>query len=228
MFLQYEKDRSDAEMCQKFYRALQREDVVGVKASDFKKKTLRSRKSMDKKHDFASRRHKQADKSVMSGDYAKAMQSLLRVNSKVNLDAIEKTIRDSLPARSYDELSDNQRRLLFTYAHSSNDDYSLTVKDVLYQLRSCKKNRSPGIDGVTVERLSSVFLGGSADEACKRESLNDYVQLLNKRLKPDLTDAQKKTVKRKRNGYLAQLFWICLAAAFCFRVCSPGSRPDNG
>ena len=100
MFLQYqyEKDRPDAEMCQKFYRALQREDVMSVKASDFKKKTLRSRKSMDKKRDFASRRHKQADKSVMSGDYAKATQSLLRVNSKVNLDAIEKTIRDGLLA----------------------------------------------------------------------------------------------------------------------------------
>merc|ERR1711991_1032347 len=36
MFLQYEKDRPDADMCQKFCLALQREDVMSIKVSDFK------------------------------------------------------------------------------------------------------------------------------------------------------------------------------------------------
>ena len=177
---------------QKFHLALQREDAMSIKASDFKRKTIRSRKLMDKKHDFTSRRHKQADKNVMSGDSARAMQALLRVNSKVSLDAIESATRDSLPVRSYDELADDQRRLLFTHAQPSNDDYSLSVNDVLHQLRSSKRSRSPSVDGVTIERLSSVFLGGNTDEAHKRQSLNDYVQLLNKWLKSDLTDTQKK------------------------------------
>ena len=149
---------------------------------------------MDKKHDFTSRRHKQADKNVMSGDSARAMQALLRVNSRVNLDEIESAIRGSLPVRSYDELTDDQRQLLFTHAQPSNNDYSLSVNDALHQLRSSKRSRSPGIDGMTIERLSSVFLGGNTDETYKRQLLSDYAQLLNKRLKSDLADMQRKGV----------------------------------
>ena len=88
MLLQCEKSRPDVDLRQKLYLALQREDVLSIKASDFKRKSLRSKKLMDKKRDFTSRRHKQADKNVMSGDYARAMQALLRVNSRVNLDEI--------------------------------------------------------------------------------------------------------------------------------------------
>ena len=100
MFLQYEKDRPDAQMCQKFYHALQTEDVMSIKVSDFKKKSMRLKKSLDRKYDFLSRCYNQADKNVISGDYAKAMQSLLKINSRVNLETIEKTIKDSLPARN--------------------------------------------------------------------------------------------------------------------------------
>ena len=81
----------------------------------------------------------------MSGDYARAMQALLRVNSRVNLDEIESAIRGSLPVRSYDELTDDQRQLLFTHAQPSNNDYSLSVNDALHQLRSSKRSRSPGM-----------------------------------------------------------------------------------
>ena len=34
MFLQYEKDRPDIQMCQKLYHALQTEDVMSIKVSD--------------------------------------------------------------------------------------------------------------------------------------------------------------------------------------------------
>ena len=81
MFLQYEKDRPDIQMCQKLYHALQTEDVMSIKVSDFKRKSMKVKKLLDKKCDFLSRRYNQADKSVRSGDYANAMQSLLKINS---------------------------------------------------------------------------------------------------------------------------------------------------
>ena len=160
--------------------------------SDFKKKTVRVRNSLEKKYDFRSRCYKEADKNVVSGDYSRAMQSLLKIDSKVNLGAIENTIKDSLPPRNYAELSQNQRQTLFTHAHSSNDQCLLTVNDVLQQLKTSKKNRSPGVDGMTIEHLNSIFLGGNTDDAYKREILDNYVQFLNKCLKSELTDNQKK------------------------------------
>ena len=45
---------------------------------------------------------------------------------------------------------------------------------------------------MSVERLSSVFLGGNRDEPYKREALCDYATLLSKRSKSDLADGQKR------------------------------------
>ena len=121
---------------------LQAEDVMSIKASDLKKKTVKVKKSLDRRHDFRSRRYREADKSVVSGDYSKATQPLLKVNSRVNLEAIESAIKDSSPPRGYNELSQAQRQTLFTRAQSSNDERLLTVNDVLQQLKSSKKSRS--------------------------------------------------------------------------------------
>ena len=49
---------------------------------------------MDRRYDFRSRCYKEADKNVISGDYSKAMQSLLKIDSRVNLGAIKNTIKD--------------------------------------------------------------------------------------------------------------------------------------
>ena len=96
MYLQYEKSRPDVRMCSKLYQALQSEDAMSIKASDFKKETVRVKKSLVRRYDFRSRRYKEADKSVevVSGDYSKAMQSLLKIDSRVNLGAIKNTIKD--------------------------------------------------------------------------------------------------------------------------------------
>ena len=81
------------------------------------------------------------------------------------------------------------------YSHVDPSDTSplITTKDVLYQLRRIRKNRSPGVDGMSIEHLISIFLGGNRDEIFKREVLNDYVGFLNKWLKSDLTDSQRKS-----------------------------------
>ena len=94
MHLQYEKNRPDIRMRSKFYQALQSEDAMSIKASDFKKKAVRVKTSLDRRCDFRSRRYKEADKSVISGDCSKAMQSLLKIDSRVNLGAIKNTIKD--------------------------------------------------------------------------------------------------------------------------------------
>ena len=46
------------------------------------------------------------------------------------------------------------------------------------QLRRLKKNRSPGVDGFTVERLASVFLGGDRNIQLRDDLLTDYVLFL--------------------------------------------------
>ena len=62
------------------------------------------------------------------------MESLLRVNSKANLSAIENAIKESLPPRSYNELNLDQRQDLFAYVESSSDDFLLTLNDEVYYI----------------------------------------------------------------------------------------------
>ena len=95
------------------------------------------------------------------------MESLLRINSKL-FQHYENVINESLPSRNYSELSVDQRQELFTYVDSSSDDFRLTTNDVLHQLKKIKKNRSPGLDGMT-EHLNSIFLG-NRDDAYKKEN----------------------------------------------------------
>ena len=67
-----------------------------------------------------------------------------------------------------------------------------------------KKNRSPRLDGMTVEHLNSISLGGNRDDAYKRETLSDYVAFLNKWIKSDLTESKKKAFHSLR---LAAVPW---------------------
>ena len=41
-------------------------------------------------------------------------------------------------------------------------------------IKEVKKNRSPGIDGMTSEHLNSVFLGGNREDALEKVILVDY------------------------------------------------------
>jgi len=84
MFLQCNKNKPDEERCNSFYSILLSGDVLSIKVGDFKKKTMKVKNVLSKRYDFQSRRHRQADINVRNGDYSKAMESLLRINSKVN------------------------------------------------------------------------------------------------------------------------------------------------
>ena len=51
---------------------------------------------------------------------------------------------------------------------------------------------------MTIEHLNSIFLGGNRDDAYKKEILSDYVTFLNKCVKSDLTESQKKLLHSLR------------------------------
>ena len=99
MFLQYDGKIPDFEKCDMFYTKLRDGDVMSIKVGDFAKKSLKSHKLIQKKYDFKSRRHREADRSVRAGDYGKAMQALLKVDAKVKLQGVEDIIMESLPPR---------------------------------------------------------------------------------------------------------------------------------
>ena len=105
MLLQYNKSKPDEEKRSSFYSILLSGDALSVKVGDFKKKAMKVKNTLNKRLDFQSRRHRQADVDIRNGDYAKAMESLLRVNSKINFSAIENVINESLPLGNYNELS---------------------------------------------------------------------------------------------------------------------------
>ena len=60
------------------------------------------------------------------------------------------------------------------------------------QLKKLKKNRSPGVDGFTVEHLISVFLGGNRNVQLRNALLQDYVLFLKKFVAGQLTQHQLK------------------------------------
>ena len=89
------------------------------------------------------------------------MQALQRrLDVKVNLDNVSADIEASLPPRNLREMSIDLRREIFRHTDATAAVELITEDAVLKQLKKLKKNRSPGVDGFTVEHLISIFLGG--------------------------------------------------------------------
>ena len=80
------------------------------------------------------------------------------------------------------EASEELRSQLFTYTSSDVAVNLATEAAVLKQIKRIKQNRAPGVDGFTIERLSSLLLGGNRDNQLKDELLKEYTQLLQKLL----------------------------------------------
>ena len=57
---------------------------------------------------------------------------LLKVNARINVNTIEQNIKDSLPPRNHGELTDGQRRSLYSHVELSDASPLVTTKDVLY------------------------------------------------------------------------------------------------
>ena len=192
MFLQYDGQIPRFEKCDMFYAKLRDGDVMSIKVGDFAKKSLKSHRLIQRKYDFRSRCYREADRNVRAGDYGKAMQALLKVDAKVNLEGVEDVIMESLPPRVFSNLNEVQRNDLFTYVDNPGSSEFISESVVLQQLRRLKRNRSPGMDGMTVEHLNSIFLGGGRDEVGKKEVLKEYVTFLSRWYKCSLTDNQRR------------------------------------
>ena len=74
MLLQHEGNKPDTQRCANFLTALRNEDVFSINAADFKTKWEKRSKMLSRKFDFRSRRYKEAEASLKSGDYFKATQ----------------------------------------------------------------------------------------------------------------------------------------------------------
>ena len=133
MFLQYEGSKPDLNSCTRFLTLSQNEDVLSIKVGDFKKKMQKSNVTLNEKYDFMSRCHKEVDANVKAGDYSKAMQSLLKVNARINVNTVEQNIKDSLLPRNHGELTDGQRCLLSSYVEPSDASRSMCSCGVLIQ-----------------------------------------------------------------------------------------------
>ena len=83
------------------------------------------------------------------------MQALQRLDVKVNLDNVSADIEASLPPRNLREMSIDLRREIFRHTDATAAVELITEDAVLKQLKKLKKNRSPGVDGFTVEHLIS-------------------------------------------------------------------------
>ena len=84
-------------------------------------------------------------------------------------------INSSLPARNLNEMSDDCRNRLFNYTNPQVALDAINEDAVLSQLKRLKKNRSPGVDGFTIEHLISLMLGGNRDAQLRSELIKARV-----------------------------------------------------
>ena len=120
------------------------------------------------------------------------MQSLQRMDLKINLDNVSVDIEASLPPRNLREISLDLRRRTFTHTDATAAVELITEDNVLKQLKKLKKNRSPGVDGFTVEHLISIFLGGNRNVQLRDDLLQNYVLFLKQFVAGQLTQHQLK------------------------------------
>ena len=71
MFLQYEGNRSDRERCDFFDDKLSSGDFAAITVGQFKKRSTKVKAYLDRAYEFIARRHRDADKSAMVGEYGK-------------------------------------------------------------------------------------------------------------------------------------------------------------
>ena len=57
------------------------------------------------------------------------MQVLTKVDAKINVNNVEKAIKESLPTRNYDNLNQDQRRLLFMTVKHADDEALVKSSD---------------------------------------------------------------------------------------------------
>ena len=69
--LQFDGNRADKRQCDKFIDIVMNDQTDLITVESLKEKTLRKKQMLDRKCDFAFRRHKEADRNAQHGDFGK-------------------------------------------------------------------------------------------------------------------------------------------------------------
>ena len=101
-----------------------------------------------------------------------------------------KAAKESLPQRKTDVLSREERDQLFTRVNTSVAASLVNPKSLEKCLFKMKKNRAPGVDGLSVEHLISIFYTGNGSKFVKDQLVHEYVILLQKFLTGNLSSYQ--------------------------------------
>ena len=101
-----------------------------------------------------------------------------------------KSAKESLPQRKTNEFSQERREQLFTRVNTDVAANLANVDTLSKCIFKMKKNRSPGVDGLSVEHLISIFYTGNGSKFLKDQIVREYVILLQKFLTGNLSPYQ--------------------------------------
>ena len=118
------------------------------------------------------------------------MAALQKTDSPILPENFLKAAKESLPQRKTNVFSQEERDQLFTRVNT-NVAATLANPDTLEKcLSRMKKNRSPGVDGLSVEHLISIFYSGNGPKYLEDQIVREYVNLLQKFLTGNLSPHQ--------------------------------------
>ena len=176
--LQLEGDRADRGEHDALEEKAMSNDFASIKAFRFKRRSSRVKSLLDKSFDFSSRRCRQADERFIDGELGKATEASQKTDAKASVNSGFADVEASLSRRSLWETPQDERDRAFRRADSAAD--LIAESNALKRLKGLKRSRSPGVDGFTIERLISVFLGSGRSAQLRGDPRKDYAQLLKK------------------------------------------------
>ena len=118
------------------------------------------------------------------------MAALQKKNLLINPENLLNAAKESLPQRKTDSLSPEDREQLFTRVDTEVAASLANVKSLEKCLYRLKRNRAPGVDGLSVEHLITLFYTGNGSKVIKDQLVKEYVILLQKFLTGNLSSHQ--------------------------------------
>ena len=192
LFLQtgsFDKNRL-RERSEKFKNLIMEDKTDDILVGDVKKKTSTAHSILKKKFNLQDRQHKEADRQAKAHDFGKALAALQKKDLLINPENLLNAAKESLPQRKTDSLSPEDREQLFTRVDTEVAASLANVKSLEKCLYRLKRNRAPGVDGLSVEHLITLFYTGNGSKVIKDQLVKEYVILLQKFLTGNLSSHQ--------------------------------------
>ena len=138
-----------------------------ILVGDVKRKTSTAHSLFKKKFNFVDRQHKEADKHARAHDFGKALAALQKKDLPINPENLLNAAKESLPQRKNDLLSSEDRDQLFTRVDTDVAASLANPKSLEKCLFRLKRNRAPGVDGLSTEHLITLFFTGNGPKDIK-------------------------------------------------------------